>query len=953
MTKNNKKEIILLLVIIAAMIPFIVYALSITPETSAGSKSKYPVYITEILASNNLYPDENGVCCDWIEIYNSSDADIDISNFGLSDNQVNIRYTFPEGTYIGAGEYLVVYCSDMHGEGYAPFKISKSGGEDIVFISESNVIIDRIETVETTENCPMILNDLGEWTVGQFATPGFVNSEEGRNEYAASLNFADTTLKITEIMPSNKSVVADCDGDFSDYIEISNVGENEANLKGFYLSDKSDEPLQMMLPDTVIEPGGSVVVFASGKNGVFENGEIHAPFSLSSDGECVVLTSPAGVLLDSFSYERADDDRSIMIDAEGNTVITAEASPGYSNDGVGYEAFCSSRIAPDDIVINEVMTSNASLLAQSDGEYYDWIELRNNSSGTVNLSDYYLTDSSEIKDKFRLPDISLAPGQYQIIICSGMSEKTNGRYVHANFSLSADEDSLFLYNKDADIVDYCHLIDLTYEGSYGRMQDGSSGYFYFKKPSPGAENSGGKRTVEKTPFSSVESGVYNDRESLTVELLGGNEIRYTTDGTIPTGKSKLYSEPIVLNKTTVIRAACFSKEALTGKTATFSYFLNEGHTLPIVSLAVAPEDLWSAEKGIYVEGNHNNYYQDWEKLANVSLFEDDGSFTIDCGLKMHGAGTRKTSAKKSFKVVFRPRYGGTLDYKVFDDSEISEFHSLLIRGGEDYTKTIFRDELSCSLAEQGSNNLLTLNDKHCVLYINGEYFGIFSIREAYSEEYCSSHLDVSPNSVTIARAPVRENVNPSLYKLISFARTNDMKKDENYRYIDSKINLDSLIDWYIFEAYCGNNDIPGNVRYVYSSEEGKWRYCLFDMDWAFVWFGTCRWAFDSNCQHSALFRALIKNDEFKDRFLTRMAELFDSTLSDENILKTIDYYTELLRPEMKREKAYWGGSVKDWEKHVRRVRAYITDHDRIGEVLRSMKSYMNLTDKDIAKYFGR
>ena len=95
MTKNNKKEIILLLVIIAAMIPFIVYALSITPETSEGSKSKYPVYITEILASNNLYPDENGVCCDWIEIYNSSDADIDISNFGLSDNQVNIRYTFP------------------------------------------------------------------------------------------------------------------------------------------------------------------------------------------------------------------------------------------------------------------------------------------------------------------------------------------------------------------------------------------------------------------------------------------------------------------------------------------------------------------------------------------------------------------------------------------------------------------------------------------------------------------------------------------------------------------------------------------------------------------------------------------------------------------------------------------------------------------------------------------
>ncbi len=950
--KATKRELLFFVIILILLVPFFIYSLSLSSSIDDGDDG-YPVYITEILASNSLYPDENGVCCDWIELHNSSDSPVDISNFGLSDNQLSVRYTIPEGTFIEAGGYLVIRCSDQYGEGYAPFNISKSGEEDIVLTSATNVVLNCIRTVPTIANHPMILDRSGEWVVADYATPGFSNDETGRTAYIASLNLTEANLKITEVVPSNRTILPDMDGDFSDYIEITNFGDAPVSLAGFFLSDNTDDLLLMRLPDVTVEPGGCCVVFASAKDRPIESGEIHAPFSLRSEGETVTISYPTGEVIDSVVYPAMESDRAYLLAADGNLTISSEATPGYPNTDEGLLAFIASRPTPDGLVISEATTSNFSLMMQKDGNYYDWVELQNRSSASINLSQYYLSDSLDIKDKCHLPDVTLKPGEYFVLICSGNSELSTGKYTHANISLSAAEESLYLHNSSGQLTDYAHLINLTYGGSYGRMNDGSNGYYYFAKPTPGAENVNGQRTVTKTPFSTCSSGVYNDVDSLTIELLGGDNIRYTTDGTLPKASSTQYTEPIVINKTTVIRAACFSADAVTGSTATFSYIIGENHTLPVVSLAVDPDDLWSDEKGIYVKGNYNNYFKDWEKLAHISFFEENGSFSMDCGLKLHGAGTRETSAKKSFKVVFRPRYDGELKYKMFEDSPIDTFKSLLLRGGEDYTKTLFRDEVCRTLADDGSDSLLTLNDRYSVLYINGKYFGIFAIRESYSEEYCASHMDVSPDSVTIVRGPVYENRSATLLKLIDFARNNNMKNEDNYRYIEERIDLDSLIDWYIFEAYCGNNDIPGNVRYVYSTETGKWQYCFYDLDWAFVWTGTCKWAFADDTQHSVLFRALRKNDQFRDRFLKRANELFNGALSDDNILKTIDYYTELLRPEMEREREYWGGSVAGWEKSVAKMRGYVANNDRIGQFLNSLQNYMDLSDQDIKNYFGR
>ena len=71
------------------------------------------------------------------------------------------------------------------------------------------------------------------------------------------------------------------------------------------------------------------------------------------------------------------------------------------------------------VIINEVSSSNKNILQDNNGEYSDWIELYNISTDTVNLDGYAISDDIKELDKYILPDLSIAPGEYLIIFASG------------------------------------------------------------------------------------------------------------------------------------------------------------------------------------------------------------------------------------------------------------------------------------------------------------------------------------------------------------------------------------------------------------------------------------------------------------------------------------------------------------------------------------------------------
>lgn len=105
---------------------------------------------------------------------------------------------------------------------------------------------------------------------------------------------SDGTIKINEVCPANSKSIKDKDGEDSDWIELYNSSNSPVNLMGYGLSDNSSKPFKWTLPDVTIQPKSYLIIFASGKN-VVENGEIHASFKLSADGETVVLTAPSSI----------------------------------------------------------------------------------------------------------------------------------------------------------------------------------------------------------------------------------------------------------------------------------------------------------------------------------------------------------------------------------------------------------------------------------------------------------------------------------------------------------------------------------------------------------------------------------------------------------------------------------------------------------------------------------
>ena len=167
--ETNKKERTsgvdmrrLIFCVLAAVI-LILVCVGIYIFTGMEGNQVFPVYINEVLASNSSYPNDDGRCCDYIELYNSADYAVDLSGFQLGDIGGSGRYVFPEGTVMEAGDFLVVYCdSTVAEDGYAPFGISRSGGEMFYLIGSSGAVVDSVLTIATDLDQPMVRNESGE-----------------------------------------------------------------------------------------------------------------------------------------------------------------------------------------------------------------------------------------------------------------------------------------------------------------------------------------------------------------------------------------------------------------------------------------------------------------------------------------------------------------------------------------------------------------------------------------------------------------------------------------------------------------------------------------------------------------------------------------------------------------------------------------------------------------------
>ena len=940
---KQTKKILALLVCLALFAGAYLFSLGLTPvedEKEAAS----PVVLSEILASNLNCPRPDGRFLDFVEIRNTSASPVDISGYMLSDDGESIGYTFPQNTVLPAGGYTVVWCDkeDKSGE-FAAFGVAKKGGDLICLYNSANVVTDQYKMPTTEDNQPVIRQDDGSWTKGTHATPGFENTDAGYAAWMDAMNITIPEIRISEVVTSNRSTLRNEAGRMCDWIELYNAGDKTVTLEGAYLSDEADDLEKWVIPTMQLKSGERVVICCSGRGAP----EGEADFSLDRDGCTVILSTQLGNVIDQVEVPYMDADRAWALQEDGSYVQSNLPSPGYENTAEGHQAYRDTRMMASGLIINEVMPSNAKYLQQADGEFYDWVELKNTSDAPIRLADYALSDDPDEPTAFQLPDVMLAPGECYIVICSGNTQLTDHRYVHASFSVSREESWIYLSRmSDGSCHDYIRIYDVPYQHSVGRAA-GENGTFYFTNPTPGTANGSGVAYISATPLVETPDGVYNDVTDVTVTLSGPGTLYYTTDGSVPTRQSQEYKKPIVLKETTVIRAVSMEEGKLVSDVVTATYIINENHTLPVISLAAEPTDLFGGS-GIYT-----NYTQDWEVPCNLELYEGDGGFSIDCGLKMYGH-TGLKNPKKSFKVNFRGRYGADmLEYPVYGEDGPYLYDSLCIRAGQDYPIAIIRDELFTSLCRELTDKVLAQRDKFCILYVNGEYFGIYCMKEAFNELMYSQNMGGATEHVEIAQAPVA--ITHEIYALNMYCWRNDATTQEFYDYVAERVDIESLIDWIIMEAYCCNSDVQQNLRYFRSTDNGnKWQYAFYDLDWTFRTpmpflhiFSTAK-----TWQHMTICKNMIKNPLFRQQFFTRLSEAMATTLSDENVLARISYYEDLLDPEVTRERARWGGSYEAWKNNIQNLKNFVTD-DHLKDMVDYLKAYAGLTAQEAKTYFAR
>ena len=598
-------------------------------------------------------------------------------------------------------------------------------------------------------------------------------------------------------------------------------------------------------------------------------------------------------------------------------------------------AFC------QDVVFNEIMSSNQITITDEDGDTPDWIELYNTGTEQVDLSGFGLSDDTLNIQKWILESVSIDPGEYLLIFASGKNR--SGDALHTNFKISASGEILILSDTSGSVIEMVHVPALSADISYAKETDGTLPWI-LQEPTPGFSNTGtGFQGYADTVSVSQPAGFYSS--SVSVELSAGDSrIFYTLDGSDPDTNSTEYSSAITITQTSVLKSVSMKENYLPGPMVHHTYFINEDSDLPVISLSSDPYNLFDADSGIYT-----NFTMDWERPAHVEFFEDDKNpgFSENCGIEIYGSQSANWD-QKSIAVKFKNDYGvSKIEYPLFPDFDITTFKGFVLRNaGNDWQYTHIRDAIMQTIVKDLDIDYVEY--RPATSFINGEYWGIYNIREKINEHYIANRHGVDPDNIDLMENNMKVIQGDSLgyQQLIDYISTNDMTTEATYAYLDSAIDLDECILYFAAQAYYDNMDWPGtNIKFWRErSASGKWRWILFGLEFGFGLYGHGEWEdhikfmfspvetrYSNPPWATLLQRKLIENPTFQNRFINQIADLLNTNFKSERVVEVINTLANHISTEITRHRNRWeltGESLDKVTSFAQGRPAYLRDHVR-------------------------
>ncbi len=968
--------------------------------------------ITEIMADNaSALPDENGNFPDWFEIENQSDRTLNLEGLTASNRPDRARFVFP-AINLEPGERLVIFCDNTNQNEvgkplHAKFKIS-SIASAIYLFDTSGFVLDKVEDVPTLNaNETYALQEDGSWQKSEIFTPGFPNTQAGYEEYMDQYHIEAGVLVINELCPAPRSGLRDEDDELSDWIELKNNGDTPIDLGGvFTLSDNEQRPAKWVFPEGAVIPArGYYLVFASGKNRDNPGGYPHTNFGLAAEGETITLSTRQGQLIDRVQYENVPMDFSYGRDeVTGVWQVFTIPTPGAPNNAAGFsmaENYLRA-INPYGVHISEAMSSNDTTVQAAGQPFSDWVEIYNPTSQVVDISLWGLSDNVGWPRKWQFPaGTSIWPGEYKVIMMDKSREPgTNASVLHANHALKrAGGEVVTLSDSTGRVLDRMVLPEIPTDISYGRTRGQEGLFFFYDAPTPGGANGPGFVGFAKAPSFSVAGGLYKQEFTVSIDVPPGTQVRYTLDGSIPTVSVGYdYTGPIEVKDTMVLRARAFEGGLQPSDTVTASYIMKTYFSTPVVSLVMDPVELWDGQTGILAAGDGINLLQ-YEKIpfsnptpvyrlhgkkhrpGYAEMFDSDtGQVYFSQGVTFALIGQYSLDMpQKSFKVHARAKYGSKyFNAALFEDRPFDQYKSLMLRvSGNDAVWTRMVDGVQSRLVDQIDTTVINQAWRPVIVYLNGQYWGHYNLRERVSRYFVASHEGIpleQADDMTILEGNSRSywGSNEEYRALISTAKTlSPGKNPEDLQYLLDRIDVDNYFDYMIFQAFFANTD-TGNIRY-YKIPGEKWRWLLFDLDYGL---------FNSQANgirnilnpkgtgvgnqiDNTLIVKLMESPEMQDKFLRRFGEIFQQ-LTTQVMLDQIQVCYDLLQPEMNMHFERWAaynlksisadqpqtvdGCLRYWNIRVDRLRNVVKK--RPTYCWDQVKEWFSLSDAQMQAYFG-
>lgn len=603
-------------------------------------------------------------------------------------------------------------------------------------------------------------------------------------------------------------------------------------------------------------------------------------------------------------------------------------------------------VAQSQIQISEVMNTNIHTIFDSDfGEYGDWIELKNTSDTTVDLSNWYVGDLGDSLS-WQFPEgVELPAGEFLLIWADGENKNIGETAIrsftfeeeititefHSNFGLNNDNEAVYLFNSKRELIHKLKLPVVPYADVSVGTENGNA--ILIGMPTPKAENSmlySGTTEQSEKPSLSIEGGKVNSGDMLAITSSHSSaKIYYTTDGSVPDTASIEYTEPITIQFPFVLKARVFENDKLPSAIATATYFTND-HDISVISVSADPEDIWGFDFGV-----HKRSYKDREVPVSIEMYNENGehAFTEQAGMQLFGSQIFNLD-QKPMGFYFRGKYGSsTLNYKLFDDKEISEFkHFVLRNGGNDNGMTMFRDGLVQTIGA-GKLDYEYQSYKPAAVYLNGEYWGLYNIREKLNAESLIRTNGINPNRIDLIEDSllVKEGDLNNYNAFLQFLESADMNAVQTYNELQNYMDVDQFIDYTILKIYAGYYIWDWNNKYWREKhKDGRWRWFIFDMEHSFL--GPSGDLYSDNTLDKllnpkddkvpewALFllQKLFQNDQFKQDFSQRMAIHLHSTFSAQTVHNRIDSMQQNIANEMVNHINKWNSpnSMPVWQNHV-------------------------------------